>query len=382
MRKTQLREILFLVGFWTLAAAFLVAYGAMVRGFQRPEQGASYSFPNELALALLVTVTASAAMASFEVLYLRRFLRRRPFGATLILQTAFYLSCIVFFSSLAVALIHSVGQGRPFYDSAVLEQLGEYWTQGLALLEIVYWGGVILLSLFVLQVSQKFGQGVLVNYLMGRYHQPKEEQRIFMFLDLKSSTKHAEHLGHIRYSRLIQDCFYDLTDVVALHHAMIYQYVGDEVVLTWDLDEGLSDADCLRIFQDYDERLGDRAEHYRSAYGFVPEFKAGVNVGLVTVAEVGEIKKELAYHGDVLNTASRIQGKCNELGRRVLVSEALMKLFASSPDYAFDLVGEVELKGKAKPVRVYGLEGDSGPDPEPEASAQPTAGASPAAAPG
>ena len=353
MRKAQIREILFLVVFWTISAAFIVTYEAVVRGFERPEQGAAYSFPSELALVLLVTVVASAAMASLEVLYLSRVLRRRAFGVTLLIKTAFYLSCIVVFTSLAALLIHSVGLGRPVYDPAVLTQLTEYWVDGLAIIGIVYWTGVVLLSLFVLQVSEKFGQGVLVNFLLGRYHLPKEEQHIFMFLDLRSSTACAERLGHIKYSRLIQDCFYDLTDVVARHHAMIYQYVGDEVVLTWDVEEGVSDGDCLRIFHEYEKTLQHRAAHYEDAYGFVPEFKAGVNAGLVTVAEVGEIKKELAYHGDVLNTAARIQGKCNELGRRLLVSEALRDRFNGSGDYEFRLMGEVELKGKAKPVRIY-----------------------------
>ncbi len=81
-----------------------------------------------------------------------------------------------------------------------------------------------------------------------------------------------------------------------------------------------------------------------------------MNAGLVTGAEVGEIKKELAYHGDVLNTAARIQGKCNELGQRLLVSETLKELMAGVTEHAFNLMGEAQLKGKAQPVRIYGVE--------------------------
>jgi len=60
----------------------------------------------------------------------------------------------------------------------------------------------------------------------------------------------------------------------------------------------------------YDKLLINKSEYYRNKYGMVPKFKAGANSGYVTVAEVGELKKELAYHGEVLNTAARIQGKC------------------------------------------------------------------------
>ncbi|MHC4457755.1 MAG: adenylate/guanylate cyclase domain-containing protein, partial [Planctomycetota bacterium] len=88
-------------------------------------------------------------------------------------------------------------------------------------------------ALFILQVSDKFGQGVLISFLLGKYHRPKEDDRIFMFMDLKSSTTYAEKLGHIKYSQFIQDCFFDITDVITKYDAKIYQYVGDEVVLSW-----------------------------------------------------------------------------------------------------------------------------------------------------
>ena len=92
---------------------------------------------------------------------------------------------------------------------------------------IIYWGFVTFLGLFILQFSDKFGQGILLNFVMGN--------RIFLFMDLKDSTSIAEKLGHVKYSRLLQDCYYELTEVVTKHSAQICQYVGDEVVLSWKL---------------------------------------------------------------------------------------------------------------------------------------------------
>ena len=57
----------------------------------------------------------------------------------------------------------------------------------------------------------KIGYTDFGNLLVGRYRKPAEEERTFMFLDLKGSTTIAEQLGHRRYSSLIQDCFRDLT---------------------------------------------------------------------------------------------------------------------------------------------------------------------------
>ena len=50
--------------------------------------------------------------------------------------------------------------------------------------------------IFFRQLDRILGPGVLLSYLLGRYHRPHREARIFMFLDLKSSTSLAEELGH------------------------------------------------------------------------------------------------------------------------------------------------------------------------------------------
>lgn len=209
---------------------------------------------------------------------------------------------------------------------------------------------------FIKEVNKKFGPGILFKLFSGKYYEPRVEERIFMFLDLKSSTTIAEKLGHLKYSRLIQDCFYDVTDVVAMFKAEIYQYVGDEIVLTWELDKGIENDNCFRFFFEFQNKLERKSNYYNKKYGVVPYFKAGMNCGFVTVAEVGEIKKEIAYHGDVLNTAARIQDQCNVYDKSILISHNLNKKMPRSNKYKRSLIGEIILKGKETPVGIYSLE--------------------------
>lgn len=213
----------------------------------------------------------------------------------------------------------------------------------------------ILIS-FIAQLSDMAGREKLWPMLTGRYYAPREEQRIFMFLDLRASTTLAEKLGHVLFSQLIQDCFYDLNQVIGKYKAIIYQYVGDEAVLTWRQDEGIKNLNCLHLFYAFQEQLSKNAVRYQAKYGVVPEFKAGVNIGAVTVAEIGKIKKEIAFHGDVLNTAARIQGLCNQYDKKLLISEFLEEELAINNGFKREYLGEMELKGRVKPVRVYGVE--------------------------
>ncbi len=220
----------------------------------------------------------------------------------------------------------------------------------------VYSVFVTVLINFISQVSRKFGPGILLPMFFGKYHQPKVEERIFMFLDLKDSTPYAEKLGHVKFSQLIQDCFHDLNLIVLKFDAEIYQYVGDEVILSWKPKQGIKDLNCIAIFFAYQQKLAENILEYQSKYGLVPEFKAGVNVGEATIAEVGDIKREIAYHGDVLNTAARIQGVCNTYGKALMISEELESLLTFTDEFQSELVGEVPLKGKAKPVKIFSIE--------------------------
>ncbi|MEO9965356.1 MAG: adenylate/guanylate cyclase domain-containing protein [Reichenbachiella sp.] len=209
---------------------------------------------------------------------------------------------------------------------------------------------------FILEVSKKFGPGNLWNMFTGKYHKPIIEDRIFMFLDLKDSTAYAEKLGHIKYSNLIQACFLYLNEIVFKHKAQIYQYVGDEAVLTWDSSDPDAARLCMEMFFAFKEKLNTKADKFEKEFGFVPEFKAGINEGPVTVAEVGYIKREIAYHGDVLNTGSRIQSMCNQMGKSLLVSELFAKQTANFERVKQELMGEIMLKGKQQAVNIYSLE--------------------------
>jgi adenylate cyclase len=203
------------------------------------------------------------------------------------------------------------------------------------------------------QVNLFLGTNNFWKLLRGRFYTPREEERIFMFLDLQSSTKHAENLGHIEYSKMIQDCFNDL-GIAIENEAEIYQYVGDEAILTWELKDGLNHQNCLHAYFNFKQRIDKRKQYYLKNYNCSPHFKAGMNAGIVTVAEVGKFKKEIAYHGDTINTAARIQGKCNELKQDFLISESLKNKLSTS-GFIFDGLGSIELTGRERNILLYAV---------------------------
>ena len=307
---------------------------------------------NVTVMALVAGVVIGVPYSISDILFDRTGLRKQPYWVIILVKAAvqFLITSLAGVTIIVLGIV--VFQN---FSMTVTEAL-----HGMALSKtaILFFTTSFLVSLginFFQVVQTQIGLRVLVNLLLGRYHSPREEERVFMFLDLRSSTTYAERLGNLRYSSLIQDCFSDLTETLKQHKVEVYQYVGDEAVLTWSVEEALDDLNCLKAYFHFMGTLRGRADYYRARYGFVPEFKAGVNLGVVTVAEVGIVKREIAYHSDVLNTAARIQSKCNELGASLLVSENIVaKVCAGSP-FLVQLVDDIVLRGKEQSVKVYSV---------------------------
>jgi adenylate cyclase len=148
----------------------------------------------------------------------------------------------------------------------------------------------------------------------------------------------------------------DINDVLLPFQAQVYQYVGDEIVLTWPEREGLHNNICINFYFACKKQIRERQTYYNDNYGILPEFKAGVHSGMVTAVEIGEIKKDIAYHGDTLNTAARIQSVCNEYKKSLLVSEDLFRKLTKYEGVKTEALGMIPLRGKSSMVGIVSVD--------------------------
>ena len=288
------------------------------------------------------------ALALLEQSSVAGFTRSMPFSAAVLVKSGVFLGVIAI-PLLLVGIIGGLTQGSAL--SAFLE-----WMFSAEL--VVKVGLIYLIHLgvtFFRHLNKLLGPGTLMRYVTGKYHRPRVEKRVFMFLDLKSSTTLAETLGAEKYYAFLNTFFRDMSDPILDRAAEIYQYVGDEVVLTWPVESGIRDANCIRVFVEILAQVHSRRDYYKQEFGHVPEFKAGVHVGDVITAEIGDIKKDIVYSGDVLNTTARIQAKCNELGQLLIASEELASTLELPNFITPRPLGRVELRGKAEPTALVGL---------------------------
>jgi adenylate cyclase len=270
------------------------------------------------------------------------------FTKILLGKTILY-TAVIYVVSVALALIAGLFQGR---------QLKELWpfliSPNLFVL-VIYTLAIYGLLVFFLQINHLLGEGILWKFVQGKYHQPREEERIFMFLDMRSSTTIAEQLGHVRFYTLLNELFHEISQPVLQTKAEIYQYVGDEVVLTWLVEDGLEDSNCLKTFFLFQASLHRNSKHYLQDYGVQPEFKAGLHFGKVISAQIGDLKREIVYNGDVLNTTARIQDECNKYQRNFLVSGVLMDRLKETNSFQWERLDSIKLRGKEKEVELFSV---------------------------
>ena len=223
----------------------------------------------------------------------------------------------------------------------------------------VFWSLFLYLLLFsvtlnmVKVVHHHIGPNTFMNYLTGKYRIPKEEDRIFIFIDLKASTTIAEELGHVKYSRFLNTCFNDLTEVMKFYESEVYQFVGDEAVVTWKTNDGKKNLQCIKLFFAFKQRLIQNRQLYMDKFGIFPEFKASIHTGLVSVSETQGQRRELVYHGDVLNTCARILELCSRFKKELLLSSSVALWINETSGYTTHHLDEIMLRGKGEYTSVF-----------------------------
>ena len=287
-------------------------------------------------------------IGSLEEFKLREILTRIAFLQALIVRTILYSIIISLILTAVLSIEISMEMEISYIETFTIYLTGPDFQR-----DLVFSLLMVSAILFIVQIIQLFGLSNFTRLIIGTYHRPKEVSRIFLFVDLKDSTSIAEKLNNEKYSNFIKDYFYYISDAITLYGGEVYQYVGDEIVVTWPAKA--NDSRSIMCFFEMKKIIYQNQNYFEKKYGLIPDFKAGLHYGKVIVTEVGKIKKEIVYHGDVINTASRIEGKCNELDQTLLASSPVIEFIAPQNDFQVLKKGNIYLKGKSDELALFGV---------------------------
>lgn len=205
---------------------------------------------------------------------------------------------------------------------------------------------------FFLMIQTIIGGRVLSNIVLGRYHRPLNEERIFMFLDVSGSTALAESLGGVGAYSMISRFFFDVAQETMRCGGETHEYIGDEVVVTWPLRGARENARCVDCYFAICDRIARKEQAYLRDFGVVPQFRVSLHGGPIVAGECGDDKHEIVYFGDTINTAARIEQACKEFQQPVLVSGDLLQRMDLGPGYGASSLGKVKLRGREREIEL------------------------------
>jgi adenylate cyclase len=294
----------------------------------------------------------SMFMAYVLIFFMKNFFRKTSLWINMILKACILIIAalvINFFIHFTYAILIAKHTASFAIESFYRNTFETPWL----IQKIPEWIILFVLTQLIIEINEKYSPGVFVDIMLGKYVQPKDEKRIIMFIDLKDSTTIAEKLGHKEYFKFIRDFIYYISIGLMEYGGRIYQYVGDEIVVSWP-DSRRNAKKCIYALIEARKSLNKNLNSFLRNYGVVPEYKAGIHVGEVTIGEIGIIKKDLVMSGDTMNTTARIRTACNELNQKFIVSKDFLDQIKLK-NWQAESLGPIELKGKNNSLELFAL---------------------------
>ena len=351
----KIRQVIRITLLWILICVVLELHNAIN---YNPATGNYFFYPHfgdNMLEHLLITsagpLIGGLIFGSFIIFYLREKLKTSSYGRKLFTHSLIYIGAVFF----CIATVGFIGAMSDKTTNHFIEKLYDAIVNLRVLRLVIDWYFIVIITIFLLDVSEKYGQGVLRKTLLGKYHTARKEDRVFMFLDLKSSTTIAERIGEETYFDMLKH-FYNITnEAIVNSQGEIYQYVGDEVIVSWNESEAISKTNCLDCFYKIKEAIANASAEFNNLYGVTPDFKAAIHTGSVATGEIGLVKKDIVYSGDVLNATARMVALCNHYNAALIISDVLLKKFKTSHNYNFQYLDSPDLRGKKTKLGLYSV---------------------------
>ena len=295
--KSQINQLWVITLIWVVAGLLTALYEyfflANYPGILESGTMEEYSLGRNILTAMAGLFVGSLLYGALEIFFFQRKAKREKFWKAItkkFLTYTFLMLLLLFGISL---FFNSLLSDRGLADPAAWNKSRSFILSPAILHPAIPILILVLFTSFFLQLSERFGTNELWKMFSGKYFNPKEESRIFMFLDLNASTTLAEKLGNKKFYSFLNDFYHDIAPVIQAFKGDVVEYVGDQVVITWSITGGAYHARCMACYKEFEKVIQNRKTYYLHTYGLIPTFKAAIHCGAVMIGEMGKLKKSI-----------------------------------------------------------------------------------------
>ncbi len=147
---------------------------------------------------------------------------------------------------------------------------------------------------------------------------------------------------------------FDASKPVADNRGEIYRYQDDGFVATWNWNAGMNPADIFKAVDDLYAAVEEGRALYESSFGVCPDFRVGIHGGKVIVCEEGDLRRNIAFYGDTINIAARMEAKAKSVGVDCVVTSDIATLHSDTAGRLIE-IGEEDVRGINKKIKSYGF---------------------------
>jgi adenylate cyclase len=202
-----------------------------------------------------------------------------------------------------------------------------------------------------------FGQHVSPQVAELLLHQPVdstgEERRVcVMFLDIRDFSRIAGERSPTEVMDYLNTLFSFMIPVINEHRGIINKFLGDGFMAVFGAP--LDDCDPCKNAVTASLAILEKIKEMNDAKKIPPtKLGIGLHLGMAITGNVGGgDRKEYTVIGDAVNLAARIEQATKQFQAQLIISEEVAKALETSSG---EDLGLVELKGQARPVRLFKL---------------------------
>ena len=175
-----------------------------------------------------------------------------------------------------------------------------------------------------------------------------------LFSDLRGFTTFSEGRSPEEVIEQLNEYFAAMVEVIFAHRGTVDKFVGDMIMALFGAP--LEDADhadhAVRCALAMQERLQELNQAWRSEERPTLASGVGINSGEMVAGNLGSEKiQSYTVIGDNVNLGARIESLCKEYRAEILTSEFTEARLTGN--YALEELGEVTVKGKTHPVKIF-----------------------------
>jgi adenylate cyclase len=210
------------------------------------------------------------------------------------------------------------------------------------------------------RITGRFGQYVPPELVdeMARYPdqfsmEGESRELSVLFSDVRGFTTISEALEPRELSSLMNEFLTPLTQVVHRRRGTIDKYMGDAIMAFWGapLEDGEHARHAVLAGLEMQATMQSLAQRFVARGWPALSIGVGVDTGRASVGNMGSaVRVAYTAMGNVVNTASRLEGLTKPYGVGMIVGEATR---AACPGVVFRELDRVRPKGKTQPLVIY-----------------------------